>query len=166
MELHTYVAQVRTQLEAAAALGDDRAREIAAALSAAAEPSVQLALVAALSAGADEITAALLDAPGAPAVTVRFGDDRAEFEVRVYEEAESAPPAVDDADASARISLRLPEALKTDIEAAARSDSVSVNTWLVRAAAAALSSSGGAQARGGTRRSGGGAHRISGWING
>ena len=166
MELHTYVAQVRTQLEAAAALGDDRAREIAAALSAAAEPSVQLALVAALSAGADEITAALLDAPGAPAVTVRFGDDRAEFEVRVYEEAESVPPAVDDADASARISLRLPEALKTDIEAAARSDSVSVNTWLVRAAAAALSSSGGAQARGGTRRSGGGAHRISGWING
>ena len=166
MDMHPYVAQVRTQLEAAAALGDDRAREIASALSAAVEPAVQLALVAALSGAADEITAALLDAPGAPAVTVRFGDDRAQFEVRQYEEGESSPPPVDDADASARISLRLPEALKTDIEAAARGDSVSVNTWLVRAAASALSAPGGGQARPGTRRSGGGTYRVSGWING
>jgi hypothetical protein len=166
MELHTYVAQVRTQLEAAAALGDDRARDIAAALSAAAEPAVQLALVGALSAGADEITAALLDAPGAPAVTLRFGDDRVLFDVRHYDEVARTPPAADDADATARISLRLPEALKTDIEAAAKSDSVSVNTWLVRAAAAALSSPGGAQPHDGTRRSAAGTQRISGWING
>ena len=122
--------------------------------------------MAALSAAADEITAELLDAPGAPAVTVRLGEDHAQFEVRQHEVAGSAPPAVDDADASARISLRLPEALKSDIEAAARSDAVSVNTWLVRAAASALSASGGAQAGGTTRRSGGGNQRISGWING
>ena len=165
MELHTYVTQVRAQLEATAALGDDRAKEIAASLSAAAEPAVQLALVAALSAASDEITAALLDAPGAPAVTVRLSDGRAQFEVRQSDERDSTPPPADDADASARISLRLSEALKSEIEAAAKRDSVSVNTWLVRAASSVLSLSGSEAGRGGTRR-GAGAYRISGWING
>src|SRR5690349_6922171 len=128
MELHTYVTSVRTQLEAAAALGDDRAREIAAALSAAAEPAVQLALVTALSAAADEITAALLDVPGAPAGSTRLVGDAALFEVRQTDPAAADPPAAEDADASARISLRLSETLKGDIEAAARREAVSVNT--------------------------------------
>ncbi len=166
MELHTYVAQIRTQLEAAASLGDDRAREIAAALSAAAEPAVQLALVAALSAGADEITAALLDAPGAPAVMVRFADDRVQFDVRHYE-VESSPPAVDDGDASARISLRLAGGTQ-DRHRGGRQERLGVGEHL-------------AGARGGIcavvirRRSvtgrtraaaAAGTQRISGWING
>jgi hypothetical protein len=162
MELQSYLTQVRTQLEAAAALGDDRAREIAAALSAAAEPAVHLALVAALSAAADEITAALLDAPGAPAVTARVSAGEVQFDVRHDDEPPAAPPP-DDSDASARISLRLGEALKADIEAAARSDAMSVNTWLVRAAATALS---GSRARGSRPQHPRDSHRISGWING
>src|SRR4051812_22587600 len=113
MELQTYIAQVRTQLEAAAALGDDRAREIAAALSAAAQPAVQFALVAALSAAADEITAALLDVPGAPAVTARLAADadgsEVHFDVRHEDDRAAAAPAIDDTEASARISLRLGE---------------------------------------------------------
>src|SRR5690242_9150510 len=135
MELQTYLAQVRTHLDAAAALGDERVREIAAALGAAAEASVQLVLVSALSAAADEITAALLDVPGVPAVTARLVSDAGgtdvQFDVR-SEQAAAAPPP-DDSDASARISLRLGEALKAEIEAAAKADATSVNTWLVRA---------------------------------
>jgi hypothetical protein len=162
MELQSYLAQVRTQLDTAAALGDDRTRDVAAALSAAAEPAVHLALVAALSAAADEITAALLDAPGAPAVTARVSAGEVHFDVRHDDEPPAPPP--DDTDASARISLRLGEALKADIEAAARSDAMSVNTWLVRAAAAALAGS--RAARGSRPPHPRDAHRISGWING
>ena len=163
MELQTYLAQVRTQLGAAAALGDERAREIAAALSAAAEPAVQLALVAALSAAADEITAALLDVPGAPTVTARVAADEVHFDVR-HEDEPAATPPPEDADASARISLRLGEALKADIEAAAKADAVSVNSWLVRAAATALAGS--RAARGSRPPHPRDSHRISGWING
>ena len=67
-----------------------------------------------------------------------------------------------------RISLRLSEALKSDVEAAAKADAVSVNTWLVRAAGHALSHRsrpGDASGASGTstRVSG---HRITGWVNG
>ena len=55
---------------------------------------------------------------------------------------EAAPPRADDGDASARISLRLSESLKTDIDVAATRDGISVNTWLVRVATAALNGPG------------------------
>jgi hypothetical protein len=161
MELHSHVTQVRSHLEAAAALGDERTREVAAALASAAEPAVQLALVSALSAAADEITAALLDLPATPAVSARVTEAGVRFDVRAEQE---TPPPPDDSDTSARISLRLGEALKADIEAAARTESVSVNTWLVRAASSALTG-----ARGPTRSSRTDPrdhHHITGWING
>jgi predicted HicB family RNase H-like nuclease len=41
---------------------------------------------------------------------------------------------------SARISLRLPESLKTAVEQAAAREGVSTNTWLVRAIARATES--------------------------
>ncbi|MEV4016177.1 hypothetical protein AB0J35_37325 [Nonomuraea angiospora] len=43
---------------------------------------------------------------------------------------------------TARISLRLPEHLKVQVEEAARREGLSVNTWLVRAVAATLESGG------------------------
>ena len=43
-----------------------------------------------------------------------------------------APPAPGD-DLSARITLRLPEALKAQVEAAASREGVSTNAWIVRA---------------------------------
>ena len=48
-----------------------------------------------------------------------------------------APPAPGD-DLSARITLRLPEALKVQIEAVASSEGVSVNAWIVRALSRSL----------------------------
>lgn len=170
MQLTDYVMQVQSQLASAAALGDDATRATAEALSTAAEPAVRLAVLAAVSAAADEITAALLDVPGAPVVTVHL--DGAEIRVDVRPTQAEAPPSdatgaaasSDEADATARISLRLSEALKSQIESAARSRSVSVNTWLVQAANAALVGSG---SQGwGRSWSAGPAHRVTGWING
>jgi hypothetical protein len=161
MQLSPYVGQVQAQLTATAALGDDATRRTADALAAAAEPSIRLAVLAAVTAAADEITAALLDSAGAPAVAVRLDGDELRVEVRTVEAAEPAPVA-EEAEASARISLRLSDSLKVDIETAARADAVSVNTWLVRAAGRALAASRGPH----LDTKGRNPHRITGWING
>jgi hypothetical protein len=162
MELHSYVTQVQEQLETAAALGDDHTRQTAAALATAAAPAMRLALLAAVSAAADEITAGLLDTGGAPAVSVHLEGDDLRIDVRSTA-AQPEPTAVDDGDASARISLRLSETLKTDIEAAARRDAVSVNSWLVRAATGAL---GEPRRQAGQQARFGNTHHVTGWING
>lgn len=170
MQFHPFVEEVQAQLTAAAALGDDRAREVAAALVRASEPAIRLAVLGATSAAADEITAALLDTPAAPTVTVHTDGDDLRIDVRTADatEAAAAPPPGEDTDANARISLRLSESLKSDIEVAARAAGVSVNTWLVRAAVAALATATTRTAASRTefRTGPGGAHRITGWING
>jgi hypothetical protein len=175
--------QVATQLSAAAALGDERTPAIAGALAAAAAPAVRLAVLEASSQVADEVTAALLDVPGGPVVSVRLdssngGEDEVVVDVRLTDAAaaSSAPPR-DDGDPSARISLRLSETLKADVEAAAARDGVSVNTWLVRAAGAALGPGpfpgfgrpfGGAMPAGGDRPRHPRANNqhVTGWVNG
>lgn len=170
MQLDDYVAQVQAQLGATAALGDERTQQVAATLAAAAAPAMRLAIMTALSAATDEITAALLDAPGTPAVSVRLDGDDVRVEVSAGASEPSTPRGDEPppGEPTARISLRLSEALKSDVEAAATRSGVSVNTWLVRAATAAL-----AGARPGPGvwgefigNSPGGSHRITGWING
>jgi len=169
MELHIHVAQVQEQLETAAALGDDRTQQTAAALATAAAPAMRLAILSAVSAAADEITAALLDSPGSPAVLVHLDGDDLRIEVRATADQASAP-ADDTGDASARISLRLSETLKADIESAARREAISVNSWLVRAATNGLGPQWGRFAdprrQGGPVGRGGSAHHVTGWING
>lgn len=166
LQLPQYVAQVRAQLVAAAALGDDSTKASATALAAAAEPAVRLAMLAAISAAADEITAALLDTPAAPAVTVRLDGDDVAISVRLtqpVEPAEDRTPT-NEHEYNARISLRLPETLKTAIEAAARASATSVNTWLVRAASTALARADSAGQSQASAKPGGG-YRVRGWIN-
>jgi hypothetical protein len=168
MELDSYVGQVREQLVVAAALGDDRAREVANALAAAALPAVRLAILGALAAASDEITAALLDRPGSPTVAVHLDPSGpgggTDVRIAVTSDAgeESIPPRADEGDASARISLRLSETLKTEIDSAATSAGVSVNTWLVRAASAAL----GSTSNGPSGGRGASTQHVTGWING
>lgn len=170
MQLAEYVVQVQSQLTSAAALGDDSTRATAEALSTAAEPAVRLAVLAAVSAAADEITAALLDVPGAPVVSVHLDGAELRVDVRPTQQAEPAAAdmagaaSTDESDATARISLRLSEALKAQIEAAARNRSVSVNSWLVQAATAALAEP--ASHGWGRSWTAGPAHRVTGWING
>ena len=168
MQLQPHVTQVSEQLAAAAALGDDRTREVAGALATAAGPAVRLALIAALTEAADEITAAMLTYPGSPAVSLRLEGDEVHVDVHATAIEGETEELRDGGDASARISLRLSEALKADIDAAADRDGVSVNTWLVRAAAAAVRSPFGPAAGfgpgGGRQRRD--SHRVTGWING
>ena len=190
MQLDHHLAQVAQQLSAAAALGDDRTREIADALAAAAAPAMRLAVLNALAEAADEITAVLLDLPGSPTVTVRLDGDEVAVEVRLADTPRepAGERGRDDGEANARISLRLSEALKADVDAAANRDGISVNTWLVRAATAALEPNpfdalaafgknfaggmggmggpGGGSRPGGGRQRHGGAQHITGWING
>lgn len=174
MHLDDYVTQLREQLTATAALGDERTQQIATALTAAAGPAVRLAILAALSAAADEVTAALLDAPGTPSVSIRTDGEDVRIEVATSEP-EPAATRVDDGDATARISLRLSESLKSDVEAAAGRSGVSVNTWLVRAANSALNPTWPGFGDPGSVRPGWGgpgarrspnAHHVTGWING
>jgi hypothetical protein len=175
MQLDNILDQVREQLAAAAALGDERTRDIAGALATAVTPAVRLAIVTALHAAADEISATLVDYPGSPAVTLALDGDQVRVDVHAAAPAEPPPatPRADESDASARISLRLPESLKADVEAAAAREGISVNSWLVRAASTALQppwaaaarfAAGWADAAG--RHGGPSAHHITGWING
>ena len=98
--------------------------------------------------------------------------DGAELRVDVRPTQQAEPAAADmagtastdESDATARISLRLSEALKAQIEAAARNRSVSVNSWLVQAATAALAEP--ASHGWGRSWTAGPAHRVTGWING
>jgi uncharacterized protein (DUF1778 family) len=180
MQLQHHLAQVSEQLAAAAALGDDRTKEIAGALAAAASPAVRLALLSAVSEAADEITAALLDYPGAPAVSVHVDGEDIALEVRATHPGaeQQEAPRRDEGDPNARISLRLTEALKAEIDAAAERDGISVNTWLVRAAtqalqpnpfqgfAAAFGPGFAANFGGPGRGRGRGDQHITGWING
>jgi hypothetical protein len=160
MQVQPYVTQVQDQLAAAAALGDESTRAVARALAVAADPAVRLAVLGAVAAAADEITAALLDVPGAPGVAVRLDSDevRVELHADPAATAPATPVVGEDTEASARISLRLPEELKSRVERAARAESISVNTWFQRAAAVALS---GPEVH--IRHRGG---RITGWVNG
>jgi predicted HicB family RNase H-like nuclease len=176
MELHDQLAKVQEQLRAAAALGDERTQQVADVLATAALPAVRLAVLDAMAGAADEITAALLDFPGSPVVTVRLDGDDVAVDVHATSPAVDAEePRRDDGEATARISLRLSEALKAEIDKAAEQEGVSVNTWLVRAASAALRpgpfgafgpgfpfNGGGGRGRG----RGNNPHHVSGWING
>jgi hypothetical protein len=152
MELTRYVEELKQQLTATAELGGDDARALAGQLVPHLDGMVRLVLLDALSAAADEITTDL--APGSVAVRLRGREP--EFEVvpppsdvtsgDVTERTSSPPPAApgreqpvdaDDGEIS-RITLRLPEQLKAQVELAATADRLSVNAWLVRAVADAV----------------------------
>jgi hypothetical protein len=140
MDLSDYVESLRASLVTAAAAGTEQARETARLLADTIEPAVRLAVTDALSAMAAEVTAAwdggLVD------IRMRGRDPEVVVVPAEHEPATAEPAGEDDAgedDGSvARISLRLPEGLKTRAEAAAAAAGISLNSWLVRAASAAL----------------------------
>jgi hypothetical protein len=160
MELDDYVRTWTDQLAAVTALADDRARDVAHALSAASAAAARMVLLEALSAAAAEITEALLDVAGSPAVSVRIEGSQVHLDVTPSPSAPGAAVFVDDGSANARVTVRMTDRLKDDIDAAADHDGVSLNTWIVRALTSALSHGSPA----GAPRLG--PHRITGWING
>ncbi len=139
MDLSEYVGAQRESLTTAAAAGGEQSRETARLLAATIEPAVRLALTGALAEMAAEVTAAL----DSTVVDIRFRGRDPEVVVvpAPSDPAEHAPPEPDDEtdDGSmARISLRLPDALKGRAESAAAAAGTSLNSWLVGAVAAAV----------------------------
>jgi uncharacterized protein (DUF1778 family) len=53
--------------------------------------------------------------------------------VAVFDEAPAEPIAQEDDGGTARITLRLPESIKSRVERAASGEGISTNSWLVRA---------------------------------
>ena len=159
MDLTAYVDALRDSLRTAGAAGSEQAQHTARLLADTMEPAVRLAVLDALSAMAAEVTAALDG--DVVEIRVRGRDPEVVVIPGVSEPAPAAPAAgPDDADdgATARISLRLPDALKTRAEAAAAGAGTSLNSWLVRAVATAVN----APETGPS--SGRGPHRFSGFA--
>ena len=149
MQLQRFVDALQADLTAVAELGDEATGEVAGRLLVTLQASVGLRLLDALSEAALELT----DKLPSGHVEVRLAGQDPEL-VFVSDEPEAVGGAEDGH--TARISLRLPDALKTTIEAAAAREGVSVNTWIVRA----LSRSTTAAPSG---RSG---NRLTGWAKG
>ena len=173
MDLTPYVDQLRRELVASAELGGDEARALAERLTGPLEASLRLALLSALSTAAEEITSQL--APGSVDVRLRGGDlgfvvtapPAPEQHHESEPEPAPAPPPASAAEAeegaTARITLRVPEQLKSRIEDAAAREGFSVNTWLTRAVTRGLEpgDATGATDRRRSRRSG---QHYSGWV--
>ncbi len=159
MDLQPYVDAVRHELGVAAAAGGPDAEALAERLTAPLESAIRLALLEALSEAAGQITRDL--APRSVDVRLRGRDP--EFTVSsVVEELPDAPavigPESDDDGGTWRVTLRLPENLRSGVDAAARADGLSVNAWLVRAAAAAVGSNSARRSRSASDKS------YSGWV--
>ncbi|MFN3004884.1 histidine kinase [Mycolicibacterium wolinskyi] len=137
MDLQPYVEAVRHELAVAAAAGGADAEALAQRLTAPLESALRLALLEALSEAAEQITREL--APGSVEVRLRGRDPEFTVENAPPEATTSVAPEMDDDGGGTwRVTLRLPEGLRTNVDAAARRDGVSVNAWLVRAVGSAL----------------------------
>ncbi|SRR6266545_7973439 len=128
MQMAQFLDSLQGDLEEIAAVGDDAVGQAARRLSQALRASAGMRMLDALGDAALELSAAL------PAGHVEVRMSGQDPQLVFVEEEQAAPvaPAADDA-AAARITLRLPEALKGSVEAAAAREGVSVNTWIVRA---------------------------------
>jgi HicB family len=127
MQLQRFIDALKADLTAVAELGDDTTADAAGRLVLTLQASVGLRLLDALS----EAVLELNDKLPAGHVEVRLTGQDPEF-VYVSDEPEAPAAAADEA-FTARITLRLPEALKGQVEKAAAREGISVNTWIVRA---------------------------------
>jgi HicB family len=139
MDLSPYVDAVRADLDATAALGTEEAQASARLLGGALDASLRLALLDALSALAAEVTAS-----GDVEVELRMHGREPQVVVSsapaLDDDSSPAADPLDDADdrGTARLTLRMPEALKERAEEQAGREGLSVNAWMVRAVQTAV----------------------------
>jgi HicB family len=134
MQTATYVQAIQGDLAAAASLGDESTAEAGRRLSLAVESSLHLRLLDLLT----EVSVGLSAQLPSGRVEVRLSGRDPELVVVDEEPAAAQPTGPAEDGETARITLRLPEGLKLQAEAAAAREGVSTNTWLVRAVARAL----------------------------
>ena len=138
MDITPYVESLRRDLAAASAAGSAEVQQVAERLLLALEPATRLALMEAVSEAAAEITSEL----PAGSVDVRLHGRELDFAVHVDTPAAPAPPPPpapepEDEGGLTRVTLRLPESVKTRAEELAAEAGQSLNTWLVQAVRAA-----------------------------
>jgi hypothetical protein len=134
MDIARHVQAIQSDLAAAAALGDEASAAAGERLAAAVESSLQLRLFDVLT----EATLALNAQLSSGHIEVRLAGRDPELVLVEDRAGEAEPPPAPGDDLSARITLRLPEALKSQIEVLASSEGVSANAWIVRALSRAL----------------------------
>ena len=138
MDITPYVEHLRRDLLAAAESAGEEARQTAERLGYALDPSARLALMEAISQAASEITAAMPSG----SVDVRLDGRDLDFVVQAPQATAPAPPLPPPPPAPpvpgeaieeglARITLRIPDSVKTKAEDAAAAAGQSLNTWLV-----------------------------------
>lgn len=165
MDLTPYLASVAQDLDKVTALADDQVRDVAHRLVAALEPGLRIALVRAVSDTAAQINTDLDEAvvtvtmsAGEPMVNVTSTPSRATADPPPAPPGPPAPPEPADVDGGlARITLRVPDQLKTRAEELSAEAGQSLNTWLVHAVRRATTEAG---HRPRTRGTG----RVSGWA--
>lgn len=152
MLVDAYTETLRRTLVETSSLGDERTQDVARSLAAALDPALRLVALQMLTDTADELNGEL---DGAHVAVVMDGatphllvtqadrsDEREQDHVTGPDLLAQTPvhavPEVAEGP-EVRTTLRLPESLKQQIEAAARVQGRSVNAWLVEAARGALS---------------------------
>jgi HicB family len=152
VKLQRHLDAVKDDVEQLAALADEQVAEVARRLTSALESSVRVRLLDVLSEAATELSGTL--GGGRVELRIAGGDPELVF----FEDEQAVVPAAEPGeDSGARITLRLPESLKAQVEAAAARDGVSVNSWIISALAHTISTEG-------TRRgTGPGRRRLTGY---
>jgi hypothetical protein len=133
MNLTIVLEGLQQDLQGLAELGDERSARIAQRLGDALASNLRLKLFDLLSQAAVELSSKLPSGH----IEVRLAGQEPEL---VFVDAPADAGVVGGEELSARISLRLPESLKTSVEKAAEREGISVNAWLVRAIARATES--------------------------
>lgn len=170
MDLTPHIDSLRRDLTAATEVAAPETRAAVERLLFALTPAVRLALMDAVSQAAAEITTKLPSG----SIDVRLNGRELDFVVQVLGATETAasrpsPEETDDDGSLARISLRMPEALKTKAEELANRSGQSLNNWLVNVVRTATRGdvpppgsdpSTGGDPFGGNR----GGRRMTGWV--
>ena len=134
MNLTIVLEGIQEDLQGLAELGDEQSAQIARRLSEALGSNLRLKLFDLLSQVAVELSSKLPSGH----IEVRLAGQEPEL---VFVDSSADPAgATAGEELSARISLRLPESLKTAVEKAAAREGISTNAWLVRAIARASES--------------------------
>ena len=133
MNLTIVLEGLQEDLQGLAELGDERSAQVARRLGEALGSNLRLKLLDLLSQAALELNSKLPSGH----IEVRLAGQEPEL---VFVDAPGDAGGMAGEELSARISLRLPESLKSAVEKAAAREGVSTNAWLVRAIARATES--------------------------
>jgi hypothetical protein len=135
MQLDSHIQAIREDLANTAQIGDEATAQAAQRLSEALAATLHLRLLDLLGEAALEIAGQLESGR----VEVRLAGREPELVV-VMDEPQDSVQVTPGEEYSGRITLRLPETLKSSVEAAAAQEGISTNAWLVRSIARMLDS--------------------------